>query len=198
MIASLRGEVTYIDEDSLIVEGQSVGYQVFAPLNRMIGLYSEGSEIFLYTHLRISEDNWQLFGFPTQDELVLFRYFLNVGGIGGKTALSVLNQMAPDQIVQAILAADARPFEQVSGIGKKTAQRIVLELKDKVSKLPAAAEMDVVAGKAAIDNDAVLALVQLGYSNSEAKKAVVKIISEDVGTSSEEVIRKALRLLSKF
>lgn len=199
MIASLRGEVIAIEEDSLILEVGNIGYQVYAPLGRMTGQYSEGGELFLYTHLRITDDLWQLFGFPSREELVLFRHFLNVGGIGGKTALAILNQLSPAEIVQSILNGDVHPFEQVSGIGKKTAQRIVLELKDRVAQLPQAAGVEVVAhGDRATDHDAVLALVQLGYGNSEAKKAVMQVVSEDVAAASEEVIRRALRILSKF
>ena len=202
MIASIRGEIIHIDEDSFIIDVQGVGYQVFVPVAPMTGQFRQGTEIFLYTHLIVREDAWQLFGFLTQDEVALFRHFLAVGGIGGKTALSILNQMTVEQIAASIMAGDAHPFEQVSGIGKKTAQRIVLELKDKLAKstLGLAAQFGEVptGAKKAADNDAVLALVQLGYSASEAKKAVVKVVSDDVGATTETVIRQALRLLSKF
>ena len=201
MIASVRGEIILIEEDSLVVEVNHLGYQVYAPLQRMVGQYQLNDEIFLYTHLIVREDQWTLFGFLTSDELTLFRLLLTVSGIGGKGALGVLNQMSPQQIVGAMATEDSRPFEKVTGIGKKTAQRIVLELKDKVAKLPISGTE--VSGEEVLtepisDHDAIEALCQLGYTKGEAKKAVVKILCDDPAIDNDNLLRKALTMLSKF
>lgn len=201
MIASIRGEIIAIEEDSLIVDVGGVGYLVLCPLNMMQGQYQMGEDIFLYTHLSVREDQWTLFGFLQREELQLFRYFIGVSGIGGKSALGILNQMSVSQIAGAMVAGDSRPFEKVSGIGKKTAQRIVLELKDKITKLGIdGAEVFVPeeVGTEMGNNDAIAALCQLGYSRNEAKKAVVKVVSDDPAIGNEAILRKALLLLSKF
>ena len=201
MIASVRGEIILIEEDSLVVEVNHLGYQVYAPLQRMVGQYQLNDEIFLYTHLIVREDQWTLFGFLTSDELTLFRLLLTVSGIGGKGALGVLNQMSPQQIVGAMATEDSRPFEKVTGIGKKTAQRIVLELKDKVAKLSISGTE--VSGEEMLtepisDHNAIEALCQLGYTKGEAKKAVVKILCDDPAIDNDNLLRKALTMLSKF
>lgn len=203
MIASLRGEIIDIDEDSLVVEVGGVGYLVYCPLSMMQGQYSLNTEIFLFTHLVVREDQWTLFGFTSQEELILFRHFLGVSGIGGKSALGILNQLAPQQIAGAMSAGDSRPFERVSGIGKKTAQRLVLELKDKIGKLniaggDAADLPPETYANAAMDNDAIAALCQLGYNRSEAKQAVVKILSSEPGIDNDNLLKKALLALSRF
>lgn len=203
MIASIHGEVLAVEEDALIVDAHQLGLRVFAPLNRMSGRYRLNEEIFLYTHLIVREDQWTLYGFPALEELTVFKHILNVSGIGGKGAMAVLNCLSPEEIVGAVEQGAVKPFERVPGIGKKTAQRIVLELKDKVTKLgiagshapegekePAVTEGD--------NGDAVAALCQLGYSSAEAKKAVVAVVSEDPLIDSDTLLRKALLRLSKF
>ncbi|MBQ2764205.1 MAG: Holliday junction branch migration protein RuvA [Firmicutes bacterium] len=203
MIASVRGEVIAIEEDALVVDVNHLGMRVYAPLNRMNGQYCLNDEIFLHTHLIVREDQWTLFGFPSQDELIIFKHILNVSGIGGKGAMAILSFLSPEEIVGAVGQGNAKPFEKVSGIGKKTAQRIVLELKDKVTKLgivgAESAIAEAVPTKPELDNgDAVAALCQLGYSATEAKKAVVAVVSEDPLIDSDTLLRKALMRLSKF
>ncbi len=201
MIASLQGEIIDIEEDSLTVDVKGIGFLVNCPLSRMQGQYSLNEEVFLYTHLLVREDQWTLFGFPTKDELFLFRLFLSVSGIGGKSALGILSQLSPGEIVSAMSSGDSRPFEKVSGIGKKTAQRLVLELKDKVGKLSIAGvepEITEAVTTVAADNDAVAALCQLGYSRGEAKSAVVRILADDPGIDNDLLLKKALLSLSRF
>ncbi len=202
MIASVRGEVILIEEDYLVVDVNGLGMQIFAPLNRMEGLYRLHEEIFLYTHLIVREDLWTLFGFADTEELSLFKQILNISGIGGKSALGIVNRLAPAEIAGAALHGDSKPFESVPGIGKKTAQRIVLELKDKVEKMGIAGIAEVSRPAAAQsqvgDNDAIAALCQLGYSAGEAKKAVIAVLSEDPLLDSDTLLRKALLRLSKF
>ena len=202
MIASVRGEIIAVEEEALVVSVNGLGIRVFAPLNRMDGLYRLNDEIFLYTHFIVREDQWNLFGFVSEDELTLFKQMLNVSSIGGKIALAILNLLSPGEIVAAVSGGDAKVFERVPGIGKKSAQRIVLELKDKVAKLGiAGAEMRTTSDvkPAAVENgDAVAALVQLGYTASESKKAVVAVVSEEPLIDSDALLRKALMRLSKF
>lgn len=202
MIASVRGEVIAIEDDALIVDVNGIGYRVFAPLVRMQGSYRLHEEIFLYTQLIVREDQWLLFGFLTEAEITVFQQILNVSGIGGKSALQVLSQLSPEEIVGAVSGGDAKTFERVSGIGKKTAQRIVLELKDKVTKLGiagvAVAEEVTPVKNDAGNDDAIAALCQLGYSNAEAKKVVIAVISEDPLIDGDALLRKALLKLSKF
>ena len=203
MIASVRGEIISMEEDFLVVDVGGVGLQVYAPLNRMEGLCRLHEEIFLHTQLVVREELWTLFGFVSGEELALFKQILNISGIGGKSALGILNFLTPAQIAAAVLDNDAKPFERVPGIGKKSAQRIVLELKDKVAKLGISGAVASPGGSAAKDsggdnNDAVAALCQLGYSAAEAKKAVVAVLSEDPLLDSDVLLRKALLRLSKF
>jgi Holliday junction DNA helicase RuvA len=202
MIASVRGEVILIEEDALIVDVNHVGMRVHAPLHRMTGSYRLNEEVFLHTHLIVREDQWTLFGFLTAEEIVLFKHILSVSGIGGKSALSIMNQLSPEEIVGSVQQGNAKPFEKVSGIGKKTAQRIVLELKDKVTKIGiagvAVAETAAPAKPEIENGDAVAALCQLGYSASEAKKAVISVVSDDPLIDSDTLLRKALMKLSKF
>ncbi len=202
MIASVRGEVILIEEDYLVVDVNGLGMQIFAPLNRMEGLYRLHEEIFLYTQLIVREDLWTLFGFADTEELSLFKQILNISGIGGKSALGIVNRLAPAEIAGAVLNGDSKPFQSVPGIGKKTAQRIVLELKDKVEKMGIAGIAEVsrsVAAQSQVgDNDAIAALCQLGYSAAEAKKAVVAVLAEDPLLDSDALLRKALLRLSKF
>ncbi len=134
MIASIRGKIVLIDEDSLVVEANGIGYRVFCPLAMMAGQYRLYDEIFLHTHLIVREDAWQLYGFTEPEELTLFCHFLAISGIGGKTALAVLNQMRPQQIATAILNGNDKPF----GVPDREKERPThcLELKDKVAKMP--------------------------------------------------------------
>lgn len=202
MIASLYGKVIDIEEDCFTVDVNGVGYRVYCPLLMMQGQYALNEEIFLHTHLIVREDQWTLYGFLAKEEIALFRHFLGVSGIGGKSALGILNQMTPGQIAGAMSAGDSRPFEKVSGIGKKTAQRLVLELKDKINKLSLASEgiepAPVGSAPAGGDNDAIAALCQLGYSRNEAKTAVLKVLSDDPGIDNDGLLKKALLSLSKF
>lgn len=203
MIASVRGEVILIEEDYLVVDVNGLGMQIFAPLNRMEGLYRLHEEIFLYTQLIVREDLWTLFGFADTEELSLFKQILNISGIGGKSALGIVNRLAPAEIAAAALNGETKPLESVPGVGKKTAQRIVLELKDKVEKMGIAGMAEI--SRPATDtpskagnNDAIAALCQLGYSTAEAKKAVVAVLAEDPLLDSDALLRKALLRLSKF
>ena len=200
MIASIKGNVIAVENEGLVVDVNNIGIRVLAPLGRMQGEYALNREIFLYTHFVVREDQWVLFGFLTEEELGVFKQIINVSGIGGKSALAVLNTLSPGEVAAAVSAGDAGPFQRVSGIGKKTAQRIVLELKDKLSGImpTAQGEAPVVIPDTAADNDAVSALVSLGYTKGDAQKTVLAVLREEPLIDSEALLRKALLKIGKY
>ena len=153
----------------------------------------------LYTHLAVREDAVELFGFYTKEELESFRMLIGVSGVGPKAALSILSSCTPSQFALAVATGDSSAFTKVKGIGAKTAQRIVLELKDKVAKGNKISVRGEAAAVSPVMNDslqeAITALVVLGYSESEASAAIAKL---DTSLSTEELIKKALMSLAKF
>ena len=203
MIGFIRGTVDEIMEDSLIIDNNGMGWQIYVPGSLLDGNIRQGDEIKLYTYLSVSENAIGLYGFFTRDDLEVFRMLLNVSGIGPKGALGVLGALGSDSLRFAVLADDAAAIAKAPGIGKKTAQKIVLELKDKFAlddafekKLAHVQQnSSVSAGDGSAADDAVQALVALGYSGTEALQAVKKAdITPDMDT--EAVLKAALRHLS--
>jgi len=174
MIAFVKGPVYDIDftESRLTVELAGLGLSVLAPLNRLRPLPALGEEITLHTHLQIREDAWQLFGFPQLEQLTVFRQLLAISGVGAKTALAVIDSLDLSQLRRVMVTGDVKALCAVPGVGKKTAERLILELKDKYALLdrdedsPAAANLIAVE----IDNDLLFALQQLGYTPAEARR----------------------------
>jgi Holliday junction DNA helicase RuvA len=171
--------------DSVVLENNGIGYNVLVPANFTEGL-SIGDEVTAYTHFSVREDAMQLFGFRTEDELGIFRLLLTVSGIGPKGALGVLTGMSADELRFAVLADDAAAIAKAPGIGKKTAQKVIIELKDKLdlqeafdAKVRHAEETDVGAGTP--ENEAVLALTSLGYTGTDALKALIQAYLYDRG-----------------
>lgn len=192
MIASVRGILLFVGVDNCVVETGGVGLQVFAPKPVLANLGEVGGEVRLYTHLHIREDLLALYGFATTDQRYLFETLLGVSGIGPKVALSLLSASSPDELRIAIAGGDTARLARVPGIGKKTAERLVLELKTKVNvkggPLPAGASP-------AITNvNAELAemLVGLGFSTAEASSAI-NALPADAPPDLEERLRIALR-----
>ncbi|MFH0846748.1 MAG: Holliday junction branch migration protein RuvA, partial [Chloroflexota bacterium] len=132
MIASLQGKLEAIYTGFVVINVNGIGYQVFVPVRTLAELGGAGSEVKLYTHLHVREDNLSLYGFATPEELRLFETLLTVSGIGPKLGLALLSTMSAEQTIMAIASGDADLLRGVPGIGKKTAERIVLELKDKI------------------------------------------------------------------
>ncbi len=203
MIGFIRGTVDEIMEDSLIIDNNGLGWQIYVPGSLLDGNIRQGDEVKLYTYLSVSENAIGLYGFFTRDDLEVFRMLLNVSGIGPKGALGVLGALGSDSLRFAVLADDAAAIAKAPGIGKKTAQKIVLELKDKFAlddafekKLAHVQQnSSVSAGDGSAADDAVQALVALGYSGTEALQAVKKAdITPDMDT--EAVLKAALRHLS--
>lgn len=201
MIGFIKGTIEDIREDCLVVDNQGMGWIVYVPGSLLSGRVRIGDSVKLYTHLQVREDAMTLYGFFSRDDLEVFRQLLNVSGIGPKGALGILSALSPDDLRFAVLADDAAAISRAPGIGKKTAQKLILELKDRFrlddafeKKLahaaPAAAQAsDSLAGAQA---DAVEALTALGYSGTEALQAVRKVeLEEDM--DSEAILKAALR-----
>ncbi len=193
MIAFLRGKVISQNDSFLIVEVNNVGYKVFVNQN-LLNQTKVGNQIELYTHQYVREDSLGLYGFTSQDELEMFELLLSISGVGPKSALGVLSIASIDDLKRTIAAGDPSLLVKVSGIGKKTAERIVLELREKVGSLVGSKELsnsyDAVASSDEID-----ALMALGYSLSQAREALSKV--DSLIKDSGERIKQALKLLHK-
>nr|WP_296006911.1 Holliday junction branch migration protein RuvA [uncultured Blautia sp.] len=183
MIAYIKGKVAEILEDRVILEAGSMGYNIFMPMASAEAELRKGDEVKLHTYLNVREDAMQLFGFLTRDDLNTFKLLLGVNGIGPKAALGVLSGLTADELRFAVLADDVKTISRAPGIGKKTAQKLILELKDKMD-LQEAFELKTehvreAQGKESELSDArkeaVEALTALGYSGADALRAVKKV-----------------------
>jgi holliday junction DNA helicase RuvA len=186
MIASLRGRLQAVGSDWAILEVSGVGFQVYVPTSTLSTFGRPGAQVQLFTHLHVREDILALYGFSTFDELSLFQTLTGVSGIGPKLALAMLSAMKVDQLTAAIASGDADMLTTIPGIGKKIAGRLVLELKDKVGTGAALTALQVSQGNA----DVVGALTALGYSVTEATRAVASLPNEEM--SLEEKVTLAL------
>jgi Holliday junction DNA helicase RuvA len=192
MIANLDGTLTFIDSQSAVVQTGGVGFLINSSKSTLEKLGTVGSRVSLYTHLHVREDNLALYGFASSEELMLFKELITVSGIGPKVALAFLSTFSTEQIIMAITSANVDIITQVPGIGKKAANRIVIELKGKLDK-----ELSEVAAPLATENvEAVEALTSLGYSIKEANLAISSIKNSS-SMELEEVIRLALQNLGK-
>ena len=195
-------------ENSIIVENASgIGFEIFIPAGSPLYRYGEGEEIMVYTSMAVKEDDISLYGFQNREALELFELLTTVNGIGAKAAMAILSTLSPEELRRAILFEDAKEISRANGVGKKTAERIILELKEKIGKLSGgmtdsgiAAELgggtSSGAGDAAgTDNrvEAINALIALGYSKAEAFSAISQVPEE--GLSCEDYIKKALKHL---
>jgi holliday junction DNA helicase RuvA len=193
MIAHLRGRVLEKHPTRVIVETAGVGYELHVPLSSFSAIGDPGTEVALRVHTHVREDAIQLFGFATPLELALFDRLIAVNGIGPRLALSLLSGIEPTELVQAVAASDLARLVSIPGIGKKTAERIVLELKDKLGGI-------MPSGASAADGaraDLVSALVNLGYHRPAAEKAVDQAMKTAPAGGFEQALRTALRTLSR-
>lgn len=201
MYSYIKGILMETDEESVVLETGGIGYHVYTTGQTFSRLPSVGNEIKIYTYLHVREEAMLLFGFLTKDELRVFKLLLGVSGIGPKGALAVLSVMTTDDLRFAVLGEDAKAIAKAPGIGAKTAQRLILELKDKLSledafeqKLEHVQE-DLANQMQGAKNEAVQALVALGYSSSEALKALNGIdITETMDV--EDILKQALKKMS--
>jgi Holliday junction DNA helicase RuvA len=194
MIATLTGRLKRKALDYLIVDVSGVGYQVSVPLSTYSNIPDDGEEVSLYIHTHLREDSLSLFGFLTQEEKELFLLLLAVSGIGPKLAIAVLSNMSVQDLVHAIQTADDSKLFAIPGIGKKTAARMILELKDKIKVLATTVTPGPTA-KAGDAEDVVSALVNLGYKRSIAEEALRKVKQGRSGLTVEELIKETLRVL---
>ena len=198
MITFLDGEIVENLPGRLVLNIGGVGYEILVPLSTSDNIPSAGKNIRILTHLHIREQEQTLYGFQTHDERDLFRLLIDrVSGIGPKLGLAVLSAMAVGEFKDAVIRSDIAALSTINGLGKKTAERIVLELKDKIGVTEAwvAASQGETAGSAArAVNDAVLALIALGYKQADAAKAIKKAATDHEGEpDADEFIRSALR-----
>lgn len=187
MIATLNGEITQIEDNALVVEVGGVGLRVFVPAP-LRGRMKVGEAAFLFTHLIVREDALTLYGFESQADRDLFNLLLGVDGVGPKVALSVLSTLTLDAIQRAVFAEEGEILGRVPGVGKKTAQKIALHLKDKLKPADALAK---VAAMADYDSEVLAALTALGYSVVEAQSAI-QSLPKDAPKDVEERLRLAL------
>ena len=199
MIGYIKGVIEEIEEASLLLDHGGMGFRIYVPAALLGQGIHTGDQVKIYTYLHVKEDAMQLYGFFTRDDLEVFRLLLNVNGIGPKAAMGILSALSADDLRFAVLSDDAAFIAKAPGIGKKTAQKLILELKDKMSledafekKLENQTSGAAVSMNSTVKNDAVMALNALGYSSTESLKAVSKVdITEDMDV--EDVLKLALK-----
>jgi len=201
MFAYIKGILAAKGHDYVVVETGSIGYRIVVPVNTLERLDSIGSEVKIHTHLNVREDGWSLFGFLTEEELKMFEQLIKVSGVGPKAAMSIVSIMHPSQFGLAVLTDDVNAFVKAPGIGKKTAMRIIFELKDILKKekggdIEALSSSGIMGIDKPVDKaqEAVDALIMLGYTGYEANSSVSRVYSSD--KSLEDIIRDALRSLA--
>lgn len=197
MIRYVKGIYSMNINGGIVVETQSgLGLEIFLPANSPIYRYGEGETIMVYTSMIVKEDDISLYGFHNRDNLEIFERLITVSGVGAKGAMSILSTLEAAELKRAIAFEDAKEISRANGIGKKTAERIILELKDKLAKTDIPAYVppaDIADVSSDSRSEAITALVALGYTKAEAFNAVASI--NDEGLSSEEYIKKALKNL---
>ena len=207
MISYVKGPLMAIEEDVIVVEAGHVGLAIHVPVSLLPELPGMGKEVTVYTYFQVREDAMTLYGFLHSQDRDMFRQLLGVNGIGPKGALGILSVLRPDDLRLAIVSEDVKALAKAPGIGTKTAQRMILDLKDKISMddvlgsmasgtdLGTGSGAAAMAGLAEAAKEAVQALVALGYTNSEASRAVKQVEIVD-GMTSEDVLKASLKHLS--
>lgn len=202
MISFIRGELVEILENTVVVDNSGMGFNIEVPLSVVSSLPGIGDEVKLYTYLNVREDAMKLFGFLRRDDLDIFKILIGVSGIGPKGALSILSAMTPNDLRIAVMSDDAKAISKAPGIGLKTAQKLIIEAKGKIS-LPDfmddnnTVSVDISRGVEGEEprGEAIAALVALGYSNSEAVSAVKKVEYKD-GMDAEAILKASLKHLT--
>ncbi len=201
MYSYIKGTLEETMEDKIVVDNHGIGYNINVPARVLDALAPVGSEVKVYTYLNVKEDAFSLYGFLTKDDIKVFKLLLGVGGIGPKGALAILSVMSTDDLRFAVMGGDAKAIAKAPGVGGKTAQRVILELKDKlnIEDLFEANDMHQVSGGVpetkTVKSEAVQALVALGYSSSEALSVLSKIeITEEMNV--EDVLKAALKQMA--
>lgn len=192
MIGSLRGLLASRQTPVIVVECGGVGYEVETPMSTFLELPAVGAEIFLHTHLLVRDDAHMLYGFSSESEKALFRLLLKVSGVGAKMSLAILSGLGVNDFERCVRYEDTAMLIRIPGVGKKTAERLIIEMRDKIEQSPAHAIM-AKAGRIVTDSrsEAIDALVALGYKPAEVKRLLTKLDTED--KTAEDIIRLALR-----
>lgn len=198
MIYNLSGTLTVCDPNFIVVECSGVGFKCFTTLNTVKGIGKVGEKVNVFTYLSVREDAMDLYGFSSIEELETFKLLISVSGIGPKAAVSVLSELSPDRLAVCIASGDAKAITRAQGVGKKMAERIVLELKDKMGSITLGNTSDAVSNAASVTDgsvsaEAVEALVALGYSQSDA---AVVVGGMDKSLTVDEMIRLGLKQLA--
>ncbi len=197
MIAHLKGQLTYKSPEYTIIDVNGVGYQVFTPLSTYYALPNPGQAVSLRIHTRVREDELKLFGFLTEEEQAIFQKLITINKVGPKLALGILSGMSPADLLSAVMNNDTARLSTIPGVGKKTAERLTLEMKDKLADM--ALEMDhrpEFQPKEGFYDDALSALCNLGYKKPEAERALKTIYNQngkDAGL--EDLIKESLNIL---
>ncbi|AKH21777.1 Holliday junction branch migration protein RuvA [Sedimenticola thiotaurini] len=197
MIGRLRGELVHKQPPFLMVDVGGVGYELEAPMSTFYDLPLQGGQVVLFTHLAIRDDAHVLYGFATESERALFRALLKVSGVGAKMALAILSGMSADEFALCVQRDDTAALVRLPGIGKKTAERLIVEMRDRLDRIESAGDTPLPQTRpssGAVEtpvSDAIGALIALGYKPNDASRMVRSVESENL--SSEEIIRLALR-----
>lgn len=201
MISYIKGLLAEKAEDSVVVEAHGVGYHIFVPSSLLSELPPLGETVKIYTYFNVREDAVSLFGFLSRQDMEMFKMLIGVNGVGPKSALGILSAIRPDALRLAVISADAKAISRAPGIGSKTAQRIILDLKDRInagdilSGGPEPERALEITGVGESGKEAVEALTALGYSASEAAAAVRKVSITEIMTA-EDVLKAALKHLA--
>lgn len=200
MISFVKGPVAELMEDTVVIECGNVGYEIHVPVSVLSKLSGIGAEVKLYTYFQVREDAMCLYGFLNRQDLKMFKQLISVNGIGPKGALGILSFMEPDDLKRAVITGDAKMISKAPGVGAKTAQRIILDLKDKIDMLdilpPTFPNLETPLPKeAGVSGEAIDALTALGYSSAEAGRAVRQVEITDT-MSVEEVLKASLKHLA--
>lgn len=191
MISLIRGILEFKSQEYILVDVGGIGYQIHIPLSTYVNLSDIGQEVKIHTYLHLREDSLKLFGFLSNDEKEIFELLINVSGVGPKIALAILSDISASDLKDAIIQENLSKLTSISGIGKKTAQRLVLELREKMRTVGVQKAVEIVDDQ--LLSDAVSALISLGNNPRDAKKNVNKAIESLGGNYTlEEVIKKAL------
>lgn len=199
MIGQLFGVILEKQPPTLVLKVGGIGYEIDAPMSTFYRLPDLHQEITLYTHLVVREDAHQLYGFYTRNERALFRALLKVNGVGPRLALTILSSIEPEEFVRCVLQQETAKLVCLPGIGKKTAERLVIEMRDKLKDWAHDQSMPVInaaPSRNQVLQDAISALVTLGYKPQEASRAVAKVDEADL--TSEEIIKRALREVARW
>ena len=195
MISFIRGELVSNQIDRVVVDVNGIGYGIFMSEYSISQLPKLGSEVKIHTYLNVREDAMLLFGFLKEEDLEIFKLLILVNGIGPKAGLNILSTLTPDELRFAVISGDVKAISKAPGIGKKTAEKLIIELKDKmdIHDIQPAGEstLSPVEGEGENHNEAILALVSLGYGQSESLRAIKGI--DITNKSTEEILKEALR-----